>query len=135
MAGLVSTMISIGARGDLPAQQGFGTQLGHWGVLRAILLNLAAVGIRAVFGLDSVLWAAASFGATVTATVLDLVLRPRRESLGSHAAAVGRQVRMARLHNSHGSDRADTCVETVIGVARTAGDPASITCRRRGCAG
>jgi hypothetical protein len=50
LAWLVSTVISVVTGAIFLHGEGYGTQLGHWGVLRAILLNLAAYAIWAVFG-------------------------------------------------------------------------------------
>jgi ABC-type transport system involved in multi-copper enzyme maturation permease subunit len=76
MAGLawvVSTVISVVAGAIFLHSEGYGTQLGHWGVLRAILLNLAAYGIWAVFGVGFGALVRSQLGATVAATVLYLV--------------------------------------------------------------
>jgi ABC-2 type transport system permease protein len=53
--------------------QGFGSQLGEWGVTRAILLNLAAYAIWAVFGVGFGALIRSQIGATITATVLYLL--------------------------------------------------------------
>lgn len=53
--------------------QGFGSQLGEWGVIRAILLNLAAYAIWAVFGVGFGALIRSQIGATITATVLYLL--------------------------------------------------------------
>jgi ABC-type transport system involved in multi-copper enzyme maturation permease subunit len=76
MAGLswlVSTLISVVAGAIFLHSEGYGTQLGHWGVLRAILLNLAAYAIWAVFGVGFGALIRNQLGATVSATVLYLV--------------------------------------------------------------
>jgi ABC-2 type transport system permease protein len=70
---LVSTVLSVAAGAIFLHHLGFGTQLGHWGVLRAILLNLAAYGIWAVFGVGFGALIRNQLGATVSATVLYLV--------------------------------------------------------------
>jgi ABC-2 type transport system permease protein len=70
---LVSTVISVVAGAIFLHHLGYGSQLGHWGVLRAILLNLAAYGIWAVFGVGFGALIRSQLGATVSATVLYLV--------------------------------------------------------------
>jgi len=76
MAGLswlVSTVLSVVAGAIFLHHEGYGSQLGHWGVLRAILLNLAAYAIWAVFGVGFGALIRSQLGATVAATVLYLV--------------------------------------------------------------
>ncbi len=73
LAWLVSTVISVVAGAIFLHSEGYGTQLGHWGVDRAILLNLAAYAIWAVFGVGFGALVRSQLGATVTATVLYLV--------------------------------------------------------------
>jgi ABC-2 type transport system permease protein len=69
---LLSTVVSVVVGAVFLHSQGFGTQLGHWGVIRAILLNLAAYAIWAVFGIGLGALIRNQLGATVTATVLYL---------------------------------------------------------------
>jgi ABC-type transport system involved in multi-copper enzyme maturation permease subunit len=69
---LVSTVISVVAGAVFLHSQGYGTQLEHWGVVRAILLNLAAYAIWSVFGIGLGALIRNQLGATVTATVLYL---------------------------------------------------------------
>jgi ABC-2 type transport system permease protein len=66
-------VISVVAGAIFLHMEGYGTQLGHWGVLRAILLNLAAYAIWAVFGVGFGALVRSQLGATVAATVLYLV--------------------------------------------------------------
>ncbi len=70
---LVSTVLSMVAGAVFLHHLGYGTQLGQWGVLRAILLNLAAYAIWAVFGVGFGALVRSQLGATVAATVLYLV--------------------------------------------------------------
>jgi ABC-2 type transport system permease protein len=70
---LVSTVLSVAAGAIFLHSEGFGSQLGHWGVVRAILLNLAAYAIWSVFGLGFGALVRSQLGATVAATVLYLV--------------------------------------------------------------
>jgi ABC-2 type transport system permease protein len=70
---LVSTVISIVAGAIFLHHLGYGTELGNWGVQRAILLNLAAYAIWAVFGVGFGALVRSQLGATVAATVLYLV--------------------------------------------------------------
>jgi ABC-2 type transport system permease protein len=70
---LVSTVLSVIAGAFFLHHLGYGTQLGQWGVLRAILLNLAAYAIWAVFGVGFGALVRSQLGATVAATVLYLV--------------------------------------------------------------
>lgn len=70
---LVSAVLSIGAGAIFLHHLGYASQLGNWGVLRAILLNLAAYGIWAVFGVGFGALVRSQLGATVSATVLYLV--------------------------------------------------------------
>ncbi|MEV6852043.1 ABC transporter permease [Actinoplanes sp. NPDC051411] len=70
---LVSTVLSVVAGAIFLHHLGYGSQLGHWGVLRAILLNLAAYAIWAVFGVGFGALVRSQLGATVSATVLYLV--------------------------------------------------------------
>lgn len=70
---LVSTVLSVVAGAVFLHHLGYGTQLGQWGVLRAILLNLAAYAIWAVFGVGFGALIRSQLGATVSATVLYLV--------------------------------------------------------------
>ncbi|HEV7896317.1 MAG TPA: ABC transporter permease subunit [Planosporangium sp.] len=53
--------------------EGFGSHLGDWDVIRAILLNLMAFAIWAVFGVGFGALIRSQIGATVTVTVLYLV--------------------------------------------------------------
>jgi len=70
---LVSTVLSVVAGAVFLHHLGYGAELGQWGVLRAILLNLAAYGIWAVFGVGFGALVRSQLGATVAATVLYLV--------------------------------------------------------------
>lgn len=70
---LVSTVISVVAGAIFLHHLGYGTELGQWGVQRAILLNLAAYAIWAVFGVGFGALIRSQLGATVSATVLYLV--------------------------------------------------------------
>jgi ABC-2 type transport system permease protein len=72
-AWLVSTVISVVAGAIFLHVEGFGSQLGQWGVIRAILLNLAAYAIWAVFGIGFGALIRSQLVATVAATVLYLV--------------------------------------------------------------
>ena len=63
---------SQGCDSQLAPSQVCGSQLGHWEVIRAILLNLAAYAIWAVFGIGFGALVRSQLGATVTATVLYL---------------------------------------------------------------
>lgn len=73
LAWLASTVISVVAGAIFLHSEGYGTQLGHWGVDRAILLNLAAYAIWAVFGIGFGALVRSQLAATVSATVLYLV--------------------------------------------------------------
>ncbi|BCY11539.1 ABC transporter permease subunit [Actinoplanes sp. L3-i22] len=73
LAWLISTVLSVIAGAVFLHGEGYGTQLGHWGVLRAILLNLAAYAIWAVFGIGFGALIRNQLGATVSATVLYLI--------------------------------------------------------------
>jgi ABC-type transport system involved in multi-copper enzyme maturation permease subunit len=73
LAWLVSTVVSVVAGAVFLNAQGFGSQLGQWGVDRAILLNLAAYAIWAVFGIGFGALIRSQLVATVAATVLYLV--------------------------------------------------------------
>ena len=76
MAGLfwlVSTAISLITGFVFLHSQGYGSQLGHWDVVRSMLLNLAAYAIWAVFGIGLGALIRSQLGATITATVLYLV--------------------------------------------------------------
>ncbi|MGC9668912.1 ABC transporter permease [Planosporangium sp. 12N6] len=53
--------------------EGFGSHLGDWEVSRALLLNLAAYAIWAVFGVGFGALIRSQIGATITATVLYLI--------------------------------------------------------------
>jgi ABC-type transport system involved in multi-copper enzyme maturation permease subunit len=69
---LVSTLISVIAGVAFLSSQGYGSQLDHWSVVRAVLLNLAAYGLWAVFGIGLGAVIRSQLAATVTATVLYL---------------------------------------------------------------
>src|SRR4051794_32191427 len=77
---LVSTVISLITGVIYLHAEGYGSQLGHGSVLGAVLLNLAAYAIWAVFGIGLGALIRSQLGATVTATVL---------CLGGAAAAGG----------------------------------------------
>jgi ABC-2 type transport system permease protein len=70
---LLSTVVSLATGAIFLQSQGYGSQLGHWPVIRAVLLNLAAYAIWAVFGIGLGALIRSQLGATVTATVLYLV--------------------------------------------------------------
>jgi ABC-2 type transport system permease protein len=70
---LFSLVINLIAGSIFLKTQGFGSQLGHWEVTRAILLNLAAYAIWAVFGVGFGALIRSQIGATITATVLYLI--------------------------------------------------------------
>jgi ABC-type transport system involved in multi-copper enzyme maturation permease subunit len=70
---LVATSVSLVAGVVFLHSEGYGSQLGHWGVIRALLLNLAAYAIWAVFGIGFGAVVRSQLGATVAATVLYLV--------------------------------------------------------------
>ncbi|HTJ37108.1 MAG TPA: ABC transporter permease [Dactylosporangium sp.] len=68
-----STVLALAVGAIFLSSEGYGTQLGHWGVVRAILLNLAAYAIWAVFGVGFGALVRSQLTATVAATVLYLV--------------------------------------------------------------
>jgi ABC-2 type transport system permease protein len=70
---LVSTVVSVAAGVIFLHGEGYGSQLGHWEIIRAVLLNLAAYAIWAVFGIGFGALVRSQLGATVAATVLYLV--------------------------------------------------------------
>jgi len=70
---LLSTILCLASGVAFLHAQGYGTQLGQASVIRAVLLNLAAYGIWAVFGIGLGALIRSQLGATVTATVLYLV--------------------------------------------------------------
>jgi ABC-2 type transport system permease protein len=70
---LVSTVINLVAGVIFLHSEGYGSQLGNWPVDRALLLNLAAYAIWAVFGIGFGALIRSQLGATVTAAVLYLV--------------------------------------------------------------
>ena len=72
LAWLVSTVISVIAGATFLHAEGYGTQLDHWSVIRAILLNLAAYTLWAIFGIGFGALVRSQLGATVSATVLYL---------------------------------------------------------------
>lgn len=72
LAWLVSTVVSLVVGSVFLHQEGYGTQLGHPGVLRAIALNLAAYAIWAVFGVGVGALVRHQLAATVGVTVLYL---------------------------------------------------------------
>ena len=69
---LVSTAISIVAGVAFLSSQGYGSQLDHGSVVRAVLLNLAAYALWAVFGIGLGALIRSQLAATGTATVLYL---------------------------------------------------------------
>jgi ABC-2 type transport system permease protein len=73
LAWLVSTVLSVVAGVIFLHSEGYGSELGHWGVVRALLLNLAAYAIWAVFGIGFGALIRSQLAATVAATVLYLV--------------------------------------------------------------
>ncbi|MEV6932027.1 ABC transporter permease subunit [Dactylosporangium sp. NPDC051485] len=70
---LASTALALVAGAVFLSSEGYGTQLGQWGVLRAVLLNLAAYTTWAVFGVGFGALIRSQLTATVAATVLYLV--------------------------------------------------------------
>ncbi len=70
---LFTLVINVIAGSIFLKTQGFGSQLGVWEVTRAILLNLAAYAIWAVFGVGFGALIRSQIGATITATVLYLL--------------------------------------------------------------
>ncbi|WP_433042709.1 ABC transporter permease subunit [Dactylosporangium sp. CS-033363] len=70
---LVSTALAVAAGAIFLGGEGYGPQLDQWGVVRAILLNLAAYAIWAVFGIGFGALIRSQLTATVAATVLYLV--------------------------------------------------------------
>jgi ABC-2 type transport system permease protein len=72
-AWLVSTVISLATGAVFLHTQGYGAQLAQWGVIRAVLLNLAAYVVWAVFGVGFGALVRSQLVATVSATVLYLV--------------------------------------------------------------
>lgn len=73
LAWLASTLVSVVSGAVFLSREGFGSQLGQWPVDRAILLNLAAYVLWAVFGVGFGTLVRSQLGATVSATVLYLV--------------------------------------------------------------
>jgi ABC-2 type transport system permease protein len=73
LAWLASTLLSVGAGAVFLHAAGYGTQLGHAGVIRALLLNLAAYVLWAVFGVGVGALVRHQLAATVGVTVLYLV--------------------------------------------------------------
>jgi ABC-2 type transport system permease protein len=71
-AWLVSTAVTVIAGAAFLHAEGYGSQLGHWDVVRALLLNLIAYLIWAVFGIGIGALIRSQLAATVTATVLYL---------------------------------------------------------------
>lgn len=72
-AWLVTTVITVTGGALFLRSQGYGTGLGTWAVDRAILLNLAAFVIWAVFGVGFGAMIRSQLVATVSATVLYLI--------------------------------------------------------------
>jgi ABC-type transport system involved in multi-copper enzyme maturation permease subunit len=70
---LFSLILSVIAGVIFLRTEGFGSHLGDWEVMRAILLNLAAYAIWAVFGIGFGALIRSQIGATITATVLYLI--------------------------------------------------------------
>jgi ABC-2 type transport system permease protein len=70
---LGSTVINLVSGAVFLRTEGYGSQLGHWDVVRALLLNLGAYAIWAVFGIGFGALIRSQLGATVTASVLYLV--------------------------------------------------------------
>lgn len=73
LAWLGSTVLSVLAGAIFLHTEGYGAQLGHWGVDRALLLNLAAYLLWAVFGIGVGALVRHQLAATVGVTVLYLV--------------------------------------------------------------
>jgi ABC-type transport system involved in multi-copper enzyme maturation permease subunit len=69
----VATVISVIAGAIFFTSEGYSTSLGDWGVIKAILLNLLAFGIWAVFGLGLGTLLRNQIGSVVVALVLYLV--------------------------------------------------------------
>jgi ABC-2 type transport system permease protein len=72
LAWAASTLLSVVAGAVFLRTEGYGTQLGHWGVDRALLLNLAAYLLWAVFGIGVGALVRHQLAATVGITVLYL---------------------------------------------------------------
>jgi ABC-type transport system involved in multi-copper enzyme maturation permease subunit len=70
---LLTTVIDLITGAIFFSAEGFGSHLGDWGVIRAILLNLMAYAIWAVFGVGFGALIRSQIGATITVTVLYLV--------------------------------------------------------------
>jgi hypothetical protein len=98
LAWLVSTVVSVLAGAIYLHTQGFGSQLGHWVVIRALLLNLTAYANWAVFGVGLGALIRSQLGATVTATVLYLA--------GAAAGGVLRVAQHVRHPEQLGAERA-----------------------------
>lgn len=73
IAWLASTLISVVTGVVFLHNEGYASQLSHWGVERALLLNLAAYLVWALFGIGFGALVRSQLGATVSATVLYLV--------------------------------------------------------------
>lgn len=69
---LLSTLLSLITGAVFLASEGYGTQLGYWDVVRAVLLNLAVYAVWAVFGIGLGALIRHQLAATVTVTVLYL---------------------------------------------------------------
>ena len=69
---LVSSALCLLAGAVFLHIEGYGTQLDHWGVMRTVLLNLAAYAIWALFGVGLGALIRNQLAATVTATVIYL---------------------------------------------------------------
>jgi ABC-2 type transport system permease protein len=73
LAWLLSTLVTLVAGSIFLHSEGYGSQLGHGDVVRALLLNLAAYVLWAVFGIGFGALIRHQLAATVGATVLYLV--------------------------------------------------------------
>lgn len=73
LAWLGSTLLGVVAGAVFLHTEGYGTELGHWDVLRALLLNLVAYLLWAVFGIGVGALVRHQLAATVGVTVLYLV--------------------------------------------------------------
>jgi hypothetical protein len=70
---LVTTVIDLITGAIFLQAEGYGTQLGEWGVTRALLLNLLAYAIWTVFGVGFGTLITNQLGAVLTAVVLYLI--------------------------------------------------------------
>jgi ABC-2 type transport system permease protein len=73
VAWLVTTVLSIVVGAIFLHAQGYSTMLGHWSIDRAMLLNLAAFLLWALFGIGFGTLIRNQLGATIAATILYLI--------------------------------------------------------------